>query len=140
MRISDWSSDVCSSDLVQHRMGGHERAAPIGIPRHGGRVDAAARPAAHATEHGAPVVPLLPAAFRRAALGCAHARAVSPLPMAGSPPSLLLPRLLAAPAAPPSVLVYPPPPAAVLSLLFSFFLFSFLFFFFFLLFFFLIFF
>src|SRR3546814_3014706 len=77
-------------------MGGHERAAPIGIPRHGGRVDAAARPAAHATEHGAPVVPLLPAAVRRAALGGAHAGDGSPWPMAGSPPAGMVAGRLAA--------------------------------------------
>src|SRR3546814_7332927 len=77
-------------------MGGHERAAPLRIPRHGRRVDAAARPAPHAAEHGAPVVPLLPAAVRRAALGGAHAGAGPPWPMAGSPPAGMVAGRLAA--------------------------------------------
>src|SRR3546814_5458219 len=35
MRISDWSSDVCSSDLVRPRAlrpGGDRRGAPVGVP------------------------------------------------------------------------------------------------------------
>src|SRR3546814_21156024 len=37
MRISDWSSDVCSSDLVDgvvHELKGDTKVAPIGVERH----------------------------------------------------------------------------------------------------------
>src|SRR5690606_6346001 len=47
--------------------------APIAPAADDPRMDAAARPAAAASRHGAPVVPVLPAAVRGAALGAADA-------------------------------------------------------------------
>src|SRR3546814_19865234 len=41
MRISDWSSDVCSSDLARHRL--HDRRASQGDPDHPGHDDQSSR-------------------------------------------------------------------------------------------------
>src|SRR3546814_13015289 len=38
MRISDWSSDVCSSDLHQHGCGGHEYGVRRMFDRHHPRI------------------------------------------------------------------------------------------------------
>src|SRR3546814_7354630 len=47
MRISDWSSDVCSSDLRLLHLGGDERAAlPVGQPVDRANVGALAQPEA----------------------------------------------------------------------------------------------
>src|SRR3546814_2635540 len=57
MRISDWSSDVCSSDLTQGRQGLHDAFSPraqyFGEPdcRQAGRVAARGRRAALAIPH-----------------------------------------------------------------------------------------
>src|SRR3546814_2630865 len=41
MRISDWSSDVCSSDLVRRRAGGRAGGLPAGLQRRRGDVGGA---------------------------------------------------------------------------------------------------
>src|SRR3546814_15597299 len=62
MRISDWSSDVCSSDLSNGRMNladviASGEQAPVSVTRAVDNAPAAARPAP-----GEPVIPTTPAA------------------------------------------------------------------------------
>src|SRR3546814_5547023 len=70
MRISDWSSDVCSSDLERAAVGVEIRHQPVRLERARGRIHVAVRAGQHrgAVEHQ----PVLPA--HRVEVGDAHRR------------------------------------------------------------------